>query len=158
MLNDEWIYLFEKAQLSESYDSFLFRQQLLLIRNNILLIGCQCRKPHQQYPALLDIPRVPSLLRSKSFKSNTVNQIQKMQENASSAYTPLQADEIRLLTLFPSASPEATVQCKLHHSGLDGRPTYEALSYAWGIEIDSEPISVNQLNFAVTQNLRLALQ
>ncbi|KAN0090416.1 HET domain containing protein [Hyaloscypha variabilis] len=78
-------------------------------------------------------------------------------------YLPLDhtASSIRLLTLFPSPSSEATIECSLKNASLDTlneQKPYRALSYVWGDPGVTTPITVNGSQKAVTTNLAAALR
>ena len=49
-------------------------------------------------------------------------------------YRSLESDDhIRVLELLPSDNPEATIQCKLHHTSINHcKYSYTAISYVWG--------------------------
>lgn len=70
--------------------------------------------------------------------------------------------EIRLLSVYPSIDPGASLSCTLLHAELSPdtastRPSYEALSYVWGHPDLSEPISLNSHPFCITPSLKYAL-
>ena len=70
-------------------------------------------------------------------------------------------DEIRLIILHPPlpagefASP---ISCSLVHVCLDKIPSYDALSYVWGSEQNTDVVYVNNSAHLVGKNLFLALQ
>jgi len=71
--------------------------------------------------------------------------------------TPLSVQEgsreIRLLLLEPS-EPSDPVRCIMGTCSIDSRPPrFTALSYAWGSSLDSTLISLNEVPFAVGNNL-----
>jgi hypothetical protein len=78
-----------------------------------------------------------------------------MQEcDASKVYQPLQKNEIRLLQLD---SPQ-TLAFSLVTVGIGDLSKYIALSYTWGSQMLSEIISLDGHAFAITTNLRDALE
>lgn len=75
-------------------------------------------------------------------------------------YVPVvHTDEIRLLILH-SGLPSSPIRCSLIHVRLKAvtTPVYDALSYAWGTEHDTNAISMNGAGHMVRKNLYLALQ
>jgi hypothetical protein len=77
-----------------------------------------------------------------------------------SVYAPLDPArrEIRLIKLHPDPDPHYDIQCEVFVVSLGTRPVYKALSYTWGDPGDTVPISLNGQRYAVTQNLKKALQ
>ncbi|KAF2272457.1 HET-domain-containing protein, partial [Westerdykella ornata] len=75
-------------------------------------------------------------------------------------HTPLNdpAKEIRIATIYPSASIDSPVLCGLSTFTLSTAPDYEALSYCWGDENDSRPIFLRGRPYRVTTNLFSALR
>lgn len=75
-------------------------------------------------------------------------------------YSPLDKGkrEIRLVKLFPDPDPDYDIRCEISNVSLDTRPSYRALSYTWGNPNDTIPITLNGHRFAVTRNLKKALQ
>ena len=77
-------------------------------------------------------------------------------------YTPWPINpklEIRILELLPPASPDPTkIHCNLITANLSDRPSYEALSYAWGDLVFSEKIYLPNGYLAITSNLAAALR
>jgi hypothetical protein len=78
-------------------------------------------------------------------------------------YVPLESNktDIRLLTVLPSISSEATIQCSLENASLDsldGDQPYRALSYVWGDPKVTIPIMVSGVQMNVTTNLAAALR
>lgn len=78
-------------------------------------------------------------------------------------YAPLDesTNEIRLLSLHPSAFPDWGVEISILHAKLSDPPKYEALSYMWGTEDNSMPIylpSGSGKLCLVRRNLGLALK
>jgi hypothetical protein len=76
-------------------------------------------------------------------------------------YSPIDAsrqDSFRLLDVLPGAF-HRPIKCILrqHFRGVPGR-VYEALSYNWGDCKPDRPISLNGLQFSVTENLEHALR
>jgi hypothetical protein len=72
-------------------------------------------------------------------------------------YSPLnpEANEIRLLTLFPK-DVDDVVNCVLRTVSLDNFPSYDALSYTWGDWTDHEYIYLGNYKHKVMRNLALA--
>jgi len=70
-------------------------------------------------------------------------------------------DSIRLLRLMPHADGVAPIQCELFSYSLQeagkGTHLYEALSYVWGDQNKTLPISIGKHRFDVTENLHAAL-
>lgn len=77
----------------------------------------------------------------------------------SNIYTPLEVgtSEFRLVTLDPGNWEDA-INCNVSHGLLDERPSYEALSYAWGDPALIKQICLNGQQFSVTVNLEIALR
>jgi hypothetical protein len=71
---------------------------------------------------------------------------------------PLEGDEIRILTLCGSSEAGAQIQCKLKKVSLKENPSYVALSYAWGTQLNNSDILVDDQKFSATANLQDALQ
>lgn len=73
--------------------------------------------------------------------------MEKQAESKASIYNPLDADsqEIRILYLYPSASPAGPVQCHLETVSLQDGPTpkYEAISYVWSEHVGTTTITIN---------------
>jgi hypothetical protein len=65
--------------------------------------------------------------------------------------------DIRLLTVELAAFDDP-VYCTLQHIALDENLNYEALSYVWGDESRTLPITVNSHTIQVTTNLEAALR
>lgn len=63
---------------------------------------------------------------------------------------------IRLIHLEPGRATEP-IRCNLVHTSLLKNPVYEALSYTWGTNDDSETIFCDNVPFRVTRNLFAAL-
>jgi hypothetical protein len=67
--------------------------------------------------------------------------------------------EIRILELLPPASTDPTkILCNLTTAKLSDKPSYEALSYAWGDSVFSEKIYLPSGYLAITSNLAAALR
>ncbi len=66
--------------------------------------------------------------------------------------------EIRLVKLSPDIDPEYDVCCEMSAVSLNTRPVYQALSYTWGNQNDTVPITLNGQRLAITRNLKKALQ
>ncbi|KAI1179025.1 heterokaryon incompatibility protein-domain-containing protein [Nemania sp. FL0916] len=75
------------------------------------------------------------------------------------SYAPLDHGNrnIRLLHLLPGKLSDP-ISCSLSHEALDGKPTYTALSYAWGERVDFRCIYLQSIKFPVTHNLYTALE
>jgi hypothetical protein len=70
-------------------------------------------------------------------------------------YAPLDEKldrNIRLLTLYPLLSPN-TINCTLTTYELVAAPSFDALSYTWGSEIDAEPINIDGCPLLIRRNL-----
>jgi hypothetical protein len=82
--------------------------------------------------------------------------------SSAASYSELPIDpklEIRILELLPPASPEPTeIHCNLTTARLADKPSYEALSYAWGDPVFPEKIYLPTGYLAVTSNLAAALR
>ncbi|TVY80898.1 Heterokaryon incompatibility protein 6, OR allele [Lachnellula suecica] len=72
-------------------------------------------------------------------------------------YHDLHPSEIRLVQLLPGQWADK-IHCRLQHAYLANRPSYKALSYAWGSPRATRPILVNGCQHAVTVNLESALR
>ena len=75
-------------------------------------------------------------------------------------YSPLEADEIRLLVLLPGSRNES-IQCRLARVKLQSQeevPVNHALSYMWGPPLPTTLIHVNDTPFEVRDNLFEALK
>lgn len=74
-------------------------------------------------------------------------------------YNPLNPtnSEIRLVTLHPGRATD-DIHCTLKTASLDECPKYEALSYTWGDENDTKPVTVNACLHDATSNLETALR
>ena len=66
-------------------------------------------------------------------------------------------DEIRLLTLYPEAG-SGEINCTLRHVLLSSKPTFEAVSYAWGDPSLSKRVLCDGRKLFVTENLFTALK
>src|SRR2546429_478553 len=72
-------------------------------------------------------------------------------------------DSIRLLSLLPyqkeakPSKPADTVRCEVISVTFASIPKYEALSYTWGEEADTQTIELNHRRFSVRKNLYDAL-
>jgi Heterokaryon incompatibility protein (HET) len=72
-------------------------------------------------------------------------------------WKPLLAkDELRLLALQPGYGSDL-IQCNFSHARLSESPSYEALSYMWGIETNLKPIKIEGEVHHIRENLWLAL-
>jgi hypothetical protein len=82
--------------------------------------------------------------------------------SSTGSYSELPIDpksEIRILELLPPASPDPTeIQCNLTTARLADKPSYEALSYAWGDPVFPEKIYLPTGYLAITSNLAAALR
>ena len=74
-------------------------------------------------------------------------------------YLPLDGNkrEIRLFKI-PPRSLSDNIECDLIHASLDDWPSYEALSYTWGVPELTNSISLDNKEFLVTSNLAAALR
>lgn len=75
----------------------------------------------------------------------------------SDVYHDLHRNEIRLVKLLPGQWSDK-ICCQLYHTPLANRPSYKALSYAWGSPRATRPILVNGHQHSVTVNLECALR
>jgi hypothetical protein len=77
-------------------------------------------------------------------------------------YTPLGSDNrsIRVLTLLPAPSKEATVRCNIQTTEITSKSCFNALSYTWGAPGDDSPapIILNGCSARVSRNLDAALR
>jgi len=74
------------------------------------------------------------------------------------SYKPLPPHRyIRLLKLRPGSWRD-DICCELEVAFLDEQPKYEALSYAWGVEQDSQRISLDSQPFSISPTLESALR
>jgi hypothetical protein len=65
-------------------------------------------------------------------------------------------DEVRLLILKPGEKTDS-IECLLEHVKLSDKPEYEAVSYMWGTDGPSYPISINGFTEIVRANLKNVL-
>jgi len=65
---------------------------------------------------------------------------------------------IRLLTLLPSSSRDASLDIQLTVADLSDNPQYEALSYAWGDDMGSAAVNCQGTVIPVTSNCESALR
>ncbi|KAL0943563.1 heterokaryon incompatibility protein [Colletotrichum truncatum] len=72
-------------------------------------------------------------------------------------YTPLPQNSIRLLKLR-YGHVTSPVECELTTFAIEEAPTYDALSYVWGLESSSEPIICNGHRMPIRNNLMQALR
>lgn len=73
-------------------------------------------------------------------------------------YSPLASENsIRLITIQPETSAYGLLICTLSHVEFGSRPSYEALSYTWGDNLDHRPIILDGRPFYVGINLFDAL-
>jgi len=74
-------------------------------------------------------------------------------------HSPLARDchQIRLLLLELNSNSIQDIYCTLHHVNLDDKPSYKALSYAWGDPHVKVPIYINQKQYGVTASCHAAL-
>ncbi|PQE07254.1 hypothetical protein CJF31_00004949 [Rutstroemia sp. NJR-2017a BVV2] len=84
---------------------------------------------------------------SQSLTSNPVDTI----------YNELHPKEIRLVKLLKGQWSEK-IRCELVQAPLASRPSYKALSYAWGSPRATQPILLNGYLYHVTLNLESALR
>lgn len=62
------------------------------------------------------------------------------------------SDQIRLLTLLPSASPSRPIRTLLHWHPISNTPSYTAVSYSWGKKVPTNRIFVNNVPTSVTRS------
>ena len=74
--------------------------------------------------------------------------------------TLLHDDSIRLLKLLPTDDDpnDRRLSCSLEECRLSNDPTYEALSYTWGLPIFPEILSTHNGALKITENLASALR
>ncbi|KAL8837564.1 MAG: hypothetical protein Q9176_005620 [Flavoplaca citrina] len=104
-------------------------------------------------------------IKSLRRRSTPSSAIQPVEDISPSIYTyvPLDAEDIRILTVVPGPFG-SNIYVRLSHVKLDinGPPSYEALSYAWGSNDLSHLVYVDtddgRKGLAVTQNLHIALE
>ncbi|RBR24704.1 uncharacterized protein FIESC28_02477 [Fusarium coffeatum] len=75
-------------------------------------------------------------------------------------YTDLPDNDIRLLRLLPHQDADAPIKCQLFNCGIvssGGTRPYEALSYVWGSDHESQSISIDSCYLPVGGNLFAAL-
>ncbi|KAF2680713.1 HET-domain-containing protein [Lentithecium fluviatile CBS 122367] len=74
-------------------------------------------------------------------------------------YSPINstAEETRLIKLLPGDYDDA-IEVRLHTVCLSKRPTFDALSYAWGTELSPREVLLNGVLVPVTSNLDCALR
>ncbi|KAI5867093.1 heterokaryon incompatibility protein-domain-containing protein [Durotheca rogersii] len=74
-------------------------------------------------------------------------------------YNPLGEDEVRLLELEPSSSPEDPIRCKIIHASCRGDHKYDILSCDWSSSSEAPvPISLNGQTFDAPSEVWVALQ
>ena len=72
-------------------------------------------------------------------------------------YEPLSGErEFRLVTLHQGTGDES-ISLTIEHASLDGKPTYEALSYVWGPQNPAHFVHCNGGSLAIGENLRASL-
>jgi hypothetical protein len=71
-------------------------------------------------------------------------------------YTPLKENEIRLLEIIPGDLADP-LELRLHHVSLDDLPTYGALSYTWGTDMDDRFVFIDGKALVIKPNLEAAL-
>jgi hypothetical protein len=77
-------------------------------------------------------------------------------------YQPLapEHNEIRLLKIYPphrSRRHGEPIECSILTTSLEDAPSYKALSYTWGTELDIEQIFLDECPFNITSTLQEAL-
>jgi hypothetical protein len=71
-------------------------------------------------------------------------------------YTPLNENEIRILTIEADALADAKIVCTLKHANLKAlKKPYIALSYVWGDQNTRREILVDGQVFSATKNLEM---
>jgi len=75
-------------------------------------------------------------------------------------YKPLNPKnlEIRVLSISPSNDPDLEIFCRLETESLNNSPSYNALSYCWGVEREGPVINVMGTKLAVKPNLFASLK
>lgn len=66
-------------------------------------------------------------------------------------------DSIRLIRIHPARNDADPIACDLTEAVIGDRPCYEALSYTWGDQGATKPITLNGVKFWVGPNLFDAL-
>ncbi|KAH7089903.1 heterokaryon incompatibility protein-domain-containing protein [Paraphoma chrysanthemicola] len=66
--------------------------------------------------------------------------------------------EIRLLKIHMSADSESLIECSLSRHSLNNTPSFRALSYCWGPEIEQHEIRIQGSSLSVRKNLYAFLQ
>ena len=129
-----------------------------------MLIGC-CDVAREAYilPARTIFAEIGTTSR-KSVSLPSLEQVKKpkQSEGADStttefAYSPLQRDEIRILTLMPGEA-DAPVECHLAVYNLKQSVEYEALSHVWDLSGTSSRMKLDQHFFYVKYGLISALK
>ncbi|KAH8592588.1 heterokaryon incompatibility protein-domain-containing protein, partial [Bisporella sp. PMI_857] len=64
---------------------------------------------------------------------------------------------IRILDILPGRDPSRSIYCRLRHTSLKTKPTYDAISYCWGELSPVAEIICNGRSLNITQNLHDAL-
>ncbi|CAG8961592.1 hypothetical protein HYFRA_00006126 [Hymenoscyphus fraxineus] len=67
-------------------------------------------------------------------------------------------DEIRLLNILPSEDPTSAIECQILHVRLSQKPLYEALSYTWGDEDESQHLLIRGEKYGLRENLWSAIK
>ncbi|CAG8977308.1 hypothetical protein HYALB_00012713 [Hymenoscyphus albidus] len=108
-----------------------------------------CATFHRAVQVVNNDPRTLQAL----FKSTLVSL--SAMESQSFVHQPLNqnTDEIRLLNILPSEDPTSAIECQILH-----KPLYEALSYTWGEEDESEHIFIQEKKYRGRENLSFAVK
>ncbi|KAE8153308.1 heterokaryon incompatibility protein-domain-containing protein [Aspergillus avenaceus] len=72
-------------------------------------------------------------------------------------YRPLLEGHIRLLTLQPGGLDNPIITCSIEHVPLDGKPTFDALSYQWGVPEFNHQVNIHRESVSITPSLYNAL-
>lgn len=74
-------------------------------------------------------------------------------------YDPLRDEySARYILLQPATSTIDPLVCTLHSTHLNEFPTFEAISYVWGIPVKDQPMTCNGKEISITANLSAALR
>ena len=75
-------------------------------------------------------------------------------------YVPLDVSktQVRVVDLVPSGSYTSPIVCRLRHVSLEDKPSYDALSWCWGIDPPTGTLMVNEQTMQCSPNLESALR
>ena len=103
---------------------------------------------------------------SHEFSEASIREVESDHESTFSVLDPgdrytllpleIEKNQFRLLQVLPGKSDDP-IETKLYVVCRDDGPIYSALSYTWGDHTQVMPITVNGLEWFVTENLYLAL-